>query len=418
MKFTFKTVISAITYIFILLGCYVLIKNIPSFTPPLILVIKYSSYIMFGLGILLSIRFNQGRVFLILLLLTLSQLLLSYHEKLSIHIATYSEVLYPLMCLLIPLNIVAISQLKERGLFSFWGKIRISLILIELFVIYKMAVSNHPSIHKVLDYTFISLPLEKTIMNQPALFIFFLTIVFFIIKAYVKNNMFEVRLVGVIISIFLALSYINDNLSFSIFLSAAGVMLIISIIEDSYSMAYLDELTGIPSRRSLRENLMKLGNKYVIAMIDIDFFKKFNDRYGHDVGDEVLKLVASNLVQVTGGGKAFRYGGEEFTIVFPGKSINDVIPHLESLREQVAKSGYTRKPPKAQNIKSKSRAKSRAKSRSKSKSKRKNPSQLFVTISIGVCEKNSKYKHPSDVIKGADKALYRAKKKGRNRVSK
>ncbi|WP_309245216.1 GGDEF domain-containing protein [Clostridium sp. CF012] len=179
-------------------------------------------------------------------------------------------------------------------------------------------------------------------------------------------------------------------------------MLIISIIEDSYSMAYLDELTGIPSRRALREDLMKLGNKYVIAMVDIDFFKKFNDTYGHDVGDDVLKLVASNLMQVTGGGKAFRYGGEEFTILFPGKAINDVIPHLETLREQVSKSGYTRKPSKAQS----------------SKSKRGNSIQLFVNISIGVCEKSSKYKNSSDVMKGSDKALYRAKKKGRNRVSK
>ena len=174
-------------------------------------------------------------------------------------------------------------------------------------------------------------------MNQTALLIFFFTLIFFIIKAYVKNSVFEVRLVGVIISIFTALFFINDKISFSIFLSAAGLMLIIGIIEDSYSMAYLDELTGIPSRRALRENLMKLGNKYVIAMIDIDFFKKFNDKYGHDVGDDVLKLVASNLVKVTGGGKAFRYGGEEFTILFPGKSINDVIPHLENLREQVSK---------------------------------------------------------------------------------
>ncbi len=402
MKITFKTVFSAITYIFILLGCYFLIKKIPSFTPPVMLVIKYSSYVIFGLGITLSIRFNQGRVFLIILLLSLSQLLLNYYSEFTLDITTYSQVLYSVACLLIPLNIVTISHLKERGLFSLWGKIRISLILIELFVIYKIAVSNNSSIQKVLNYKFINLPLEKTIMNQTALLIFFLTLIFFIIKAYVKNSVFEVRLVGVIISVFTALFFVNDKISFSIFLSAAGLMLIISIIEDSYSMAYLDELTGIPSRRALRENLMKLGNKYVIAMVDIDFFKKFNDKYGHDVGDDVLKLVASNLVQVTGGGKAFRYGGEEFTILFPGKSINEVIPHLEKLREQVSKSGYIRKSSKAQS----------------SKSKRENSSQLFVTISIGVCEKNSKYKYSSDVIKGADKALYRAKKKGRNCVSK
>lgn len=402
MKITFKTVFSAIIYIFILLGCYFLIKKIPSFTPPVILVIKYSTYVIFGLGILLSIRFNRGRVFLIILLLTLSQLLLNSFSTLSINVTAYSQVLFPIMCLFIPLNIVTISYLKERGLFSLWGKIRISIILIELVIVYKIVEFNNPSIQKVLNYQFINLPIEKTIMSQTALLTFIFTLIFFIIKAFVKKSVFEVRLVGVIIAVFTALIFINDKMSFSIFLSAAGLMLIISIIQDSYSMAYLDELTGIPSRRALRENLMKLGNKYVIAMIDIDFFKKFNDKYGHDVGDDVLKMVAFNLEQVTGGGKAFRYGGEEFTILFPGKSINDVVPHLENLREQVSKSGYTRKLPKAQN----------------SKSKRENSSQLFVTISIGVCEKNGNYKYPHDVIKGADKALYRAKKKGRNRVSK
>ncbi|MCB2290341.1 GGDEF domain-containing protein [Clostridium sp. CS001] len=339
---------------------------------------------------------------MIILLLALFQFLLNYYPQLSISTATYSQILYPVICMLIPLNIVAFSQLKERGIFSFWGKIRISFILIEIFVIYKIVVSNDPSIQKILNYKFISIPVESTIMNQIALLIFSLTLVFFIIKAYFKNSVFEVRLIGVTISVFTALFFVNDKISFSIFLSSAGLMLITSIIEDSYSMAYLDELTGIPSRRALREDLMKLGNKYVIAMIDIDFFKKFNDKYGHDVGDDVLKLVASNLVQVTGGGKAFRYGGEEFTILFPGKSINEAIPHLENLREKVSKSGYTKKSSKSQN----------------SKSKRGSSSQLFITISIGVCEKNSKYKSPSEVMKGADTSMYRAKKKGRNCVSK
>lgn len=402
MKITFKTVLSPIFYTIILLGCYFFIKKIPSFTPPVILVVKYSPYIIFSLGLILSLRFNQGRVFLILLLLTIFQFVLNYYLELPIDISTYSQIIYPLMCVLIPLNIIIFSQLKERGIFSLWGKIRIFCILIEILVVYKIITLNNMLIQNVLNYKFIDLPLEKIIIPQIPLLLFFLTLIFFIIKAYVKNSVFEVRLACVTISIFIALFFVTDTLSFSILLSAAGLVLIMGIIEDSYSMAYLDELTGIPSRRALREDLMKLGNKYTIAMIDIDFFKKFNDKYGHDVGDNVLKLVASNLVQVAGNGKAFRYGGEEFTILFPGKSINDIIPHLESLREQVSKSGYTKKSSKTQN----------------SKSKHTNSSQLFVNISIGVCEKSSKCKNTSDVMKGADKALYRAKKKGRNCVSK
>lgn len=366
------------------------------------LITQYSSYLVFGLGIILSTRFNQGRVFLIIVLLILFQLFLNYHMQLKVDIATYSQVLYPLFCMLIPLHIVAFSLLKEKGIFSLWGKLRISLVLIELFVIYEIAVSNNSLMQDILNYKLISIPSERIDMNQITLLAFILTLVFFIIKAYVKSSVFDIRLVGVIVSVFIAQFFVQDRIALSIYLCAAGLMMLISIIEDSYSMAYLDELTGIPSRRALKEDMMKLGNKYVIAMIDIDFFKKFNDKYGHDVGDDVLKLVAANLVQVTGGGKAFRYGGEEFSILFPGKSINEAIPHLENLRKQVSKSGYTRKA-------------SRGKS---SKSKQGGSAQLFVNISIGVCEKNSKYKTPNDVLKGADKALYRAKNKGRNCVSK
>jgi diguanylate cyclase (GGDEF)-like protein len=221
-----------------------------------------------------------------------------------------------------------------------------------------------------------------------------------IIKIIISEAAYEKRIIGVVIFTYLALASVKNIMEFSIFLSGAGLILIIGVIEDSYFMAYIDELTGIPARRALREMLMKLGNKYVIAMLDIDFFKKFNDTYGHDVGDEVLKLVASNLANVSGGGRAFRYGGEEFTIVFPGKTIAEVIPHLEKLREQVSKAGYTKKPAK------------------NSKSKKRPTKQIFVTISIGVSERNTQNKSSSEVMKASDNALYRAKKKGRNCVSK
>jgi len=402
VKFFNKSIFLHITYIAILLGCYFLTKKAPSFAPPVMLIAQYSSYMVFGLGIILSIRFNQGRVFLIIVLLTLFQLFLNYHMQLKIDAATYSQVLFPLICMLVPLHIAAFSQLKEKGIFSLWGKLRISLLLVELFVIYQIGVSSNSLIQDILNYKLIDIFPEKIAINQITLLAFILTLVFIIAKAYVKNSAFDIRLVGVTVSVFIAQFFVHDRISVSIYLCAAGLMLLISILEDSYSMAYLDELTAIPSRRALKEDMMKLGNKYTIAMIDIDFFKKFNDKYGHDVGDDVLKLVASNLMQVTGGGKAFRYGGEEFTILFPGKSIHDAIPHLENLRKQVSKSGYTRKASKGKN----------------SKSKQRGSAQLFVNISIGVCEKNSIYKTPNDVLKGADKALYRAKNKGRNCVSK
>jgi diguanylate cyclase (GGDEF)-like protein len=177
-------------------------------------------------------------------------------------------------------------------------------------------------------------------------------------------------------------------------------MLLIYTLRETYNLAYIDELTGLPSRRALREAMMKLGGRYSIAMIDIDFFKKFNDTYGHDSGDYVLKLIGKNLKQVTGGGKAFRYGGEEFTIIFPGKSTIEAIPHLEKLRETIAKSRFP------------------IPSGDTKKSSNRKPRGISITISGGTAGRCEKYPTPDEVLSAADAALYRAKNKGRNCISK
>ena len=77
-------------------------------------------------------------------------------------------------------------------------------------------------------------------------------------------------------------------------------------------MQYLDGIKGL----------------YTIAMVDVDHFKTFNDKHGHDVGDQVLQLVASRLARSPGGGRAYRYGGEEFTLIFPGRTREQALPHL------------------------------------------------------------------------------------------
>src|SRR2546426_9194380 len=103
-------------------------------------------------------------------------------------------------------------------------------------------------------------------------------------------------------------------------------------------MAYEDTLTGLPARRALNEALLRLGGQYSVAMIDVDHFKRINDRHGHDVGDQVLKMIAAKLAQVSGGGKAYRYGGEEFAVIFPGRKAEECLADVEALRGVVERS--------------------------------------------------------------------------------
>lgn len=127
-------------------------------------------------------------------------------------------------------------------------------------------------------------------------------------------------------------------LPFTLNIMCSQVMLMIAaaVAHEAYQMAFRDELTGLPGRRALNERMQRLGRNYVLAMSDVDHFKKFNDTHGHDVGDQVLRLVASKLSKVSGGGRAYRYGGEEFAVVFAGKTLEECMPHLEVIRETIA----------------------------------------------------------------------------------
>src|SRR2546426_10990417 len=98
---------------------------------------------------------------------------------------------------------------------------------------------------------------------------------------------------------------------------------------------------GRPGRRALKDPRPRLSGQFTVAMVDVDHFKRFNDTYGHDAGDHVLRLVAARLAQAPGGGTAYRYGGEEFALVFPGKGQEESLPPLEELREAGETSRFT-----------------------------------------------------------------------------
>jgi diguanylate cyclase (GGDEF)-like protein len=217
----------------------------------------------------------------------------------------------------------------------------------------------------------------------------------------------DVGVAGALGAFFIASEWAGSPGVHAAFTAAAGAILIVALLQESHRMAFRDELTGLPGRRALEERLRALGDTYAIAMVDVDHFKQFNDTHGHDVGDQVLRLVAARLAEVRGGGEAFRYGGEEFTVLFAGRRLDDALPHLEDIRAAIeryrmAVRGDDR--PKAAEEGSKRRAGQPA------------DKALSVTVSIGAAQPARRLKTPAQVIKAADEALYRAKKAGRNRV--
>jgi diguanylate cyclase (GGDEF)-like protein len=232
-------------------------------------------------------------------------------------------------------------------------------------------------------------------------------------RAWPHYTPLEIGFGGALIAFFIACGWIDEFGVFALFTGAAAAMLLVAVLQESHRMAFRDALTGLPNRRALEDQLRALVPPYAVAMIDIDHFKKFNDQHGHDIGDQVLRLVASRLAEVGGGGRAFRYGGEEFTVLFRGTQLADTMPHLEATRRAV------------QAYKMTVRGEDRPKDK-KEGSKRRNPAKpdldatdllLSVTVSIGAAAPGRRLKTPAEVVKGADEALYRAKERGRNQVS-
>jgi diguanylate cyclase (GGDEF)-like protein len=182
-------------------------------------------------------------------------------------------------------------------------------------------------------------------------------------------------------------------------LAAGLVLALLAVLAASYRMAFVDPLSGLPNRRALDEALARLSGDYAIAMVDIDHFKGFNDSHGHDAGDVVLAAVG-RLLRRHAGGRAFRYGGEEFCVVYEGRAADRAATGCESARAALETSDIRLPPVPAA-------ARARGKSR---------PQSVRVTASFGVARRTPERKLATDVLKAADQALYKAKGKGRNRV--
>ncbi|GAA4708432.1 sensor domain-containing diguanylate cyclase [Brevibacillus fulvus] len=372
----------------VILG-YVVFQQMDQMPATLVQGLTYLSNMFLTSAMILGIFFNRSRLFFVALLLSVTQYSLVYG---IFELSGKTEAIFQTFALLLPGNLLLFYLLNERGIFTYWGLSRFVVLLLELLLSYSLIRTDNQPFLRVLEQTWIPLPAGWSPIPQIAWLLFFLAGIIIFFKGKKQGQFLRTAWLCLLMIVLLGLHNRENPLSWPLFFGFAGILMVVIILHSSYAMAYLDELTGAPSRRALRDHLLKLSGTYVIAMLDIDHFKKFNDTYGHDVGDDVLKLVASGLREVSGGGKAYRYGGEEFSIIFPKKSIAEVLPHLEQLRESVAAKKY-------------------------SYHKKEKVTQLSVTISIGVAQRNERYKTPEEVMKAADKALYRAKDKGRNCVS-
>ncbi len=313
-----------------------------------------SPYLATMLAAAIAWRFRQAK-----LVLSAAALLLGY-SLLVLPGALHGDG-YRAAALYLAVALGTLALIRERGLVNKHGLIRLGTLTAPALLVTALVAGGNglptlPLISLTPTFGASPVPLLAGLAAIAALGAI-------VVQLVRRRSPIEAGQAGALIAAMLAVHFAADRTALATFVATAAVILAVAVIQNGYRVAFHDELTGLPGRRALRALEATLSDSYVVAMLDVDHFKKFNDTYGHDRPVE--------------------------------------------------------KPGDDTRTKGKGKAKAKAESKPKPEGmpapgERK---QVQITISIGAAAWTAETPTPETVMKAADLALYRAKEKGRNQVS-
>lgn len=392
--------------IVILLGAVAALYNYPKTSVTTQDLLTWLPYGLGATALTFAWMFNRRQLIMSVLVCCYSYWLIQHflQQPLSRHDAI---ICFSLLCGFIPINLL-INQIPENGAATRRAQIFYAAFATQAIIIYVLARIQPALLVEWAFEFFPTRPMGLPIMTSTYGLVVtgFCLSVSLLLFIY-RPNTLSMGLLFSLMAAVLPLTFLQQEGISSIFFSASMLIVLISGMRTSHELAYRDELTGLLGRRMLFERLSGVGRHYTIAMVDIDHFKRFNDTYGHDVGDDVLAMVASCLATTGGGAQVFRYGGEEFTVLFKSSDRAHAIEHLDAIRQEIANRPFAIR----------DKAKRKKSSKENRKKGTKPQKTVKITVSIGVAVKKDKHNNPQEVIKDADKALYRAKRAGRNKVA-
>lgn len=196
-----------------------------------------------------------------------------------------------------------------------------------------------------------------------------------------------------------------DSFESTVYLTAAGLILIVNVIEKSFTLSLRDTLTNLPARRALRREARREKESYALALIGVDRYRPLHDRYGREAADRVIKKVAFHMAKAPGAGRAFRYDDDAFALLFPGKGRDEVLDDLEALRRDIEDFRFLLRPKAGRNGQDGAPRPSLG---------------WLLTVSIGVTERGAKKRWAATywaIARAARRAMQRGQKAGGNIVS-
>ncbi len=387
----------------------------PSLPPGLAGLKEAGAYFVLLAAAGMSVWFNRGRAFVASVSLLIAYA--GYRFALDLGADSFPvRAVYTAAVILVPLNLLVALLLPERGV-SYHGDYRwLFIVAGEILLVLWIASSGRNALsgaawQEMLEHWLLRSP-PAPFLGRLLFCAAFTAAVWRALPPRPSKHQHGAAPVsplaignaGALVPFFIGCESARNEVVFGVFTAAAGAILVVSMLQESHRLAFNDELTGLPGRRALQEAMAGLGPHYTLAMADVDHFKSFNDTHGH----------AARLAEVEGGGRAFRYGGEEFTVLFSNLSLEEALPHLEAIRASIE--GYRM----AVRGEDRPKRKEEGEKRRTSIDEDSRPAEkiLSVTVSIGAAApRGEDAPPPAQVLKAADEALYRAKKGGRNRVS-
>jgi diguanylate cyclase (GGDEF)-like protein len=366
-------------------------------------------YILLGLATLMALLTNHALEAGISISLLCAYWLIQSFLQSPLNSQPASQIFY-LLTLLSPALLITYALLPQSSCLQLQGLLAILLTpLIILFIAGLLVIKQQLFLASATSA--LSNGLMGTYLSTPSWLLYFSAIGLCLGLSLYQQQSIHNSVLGCSLMSLITYGWIQLNSVSAFMFSGMGLLLCINLTISLLQIGYRDDLTQIGNRRALQQTAKTLRGPYSVAMVDADYFKKINDQFGHELGDQALRVIASLLAQTAEGGKPFRYGGEEFCLLFKGKTEQQVLDTLEACRQAIANYDMV--------VRDKQQRPKKQKQGEPRRGASKRKSNLRLTVSIGVASSDKAAPGNSinpfeQVLKSADKALYRAKASGRN----
>ncbi len=358
-------------------------------------------------GVFLGWYYNRGRIVFALLLLTGVDVALRWLGSGDAFRGEAGRVVAAAVAVLLPLNLAAYAVVAERAPLTGRSLKRLIPILAQVVGVALIAHGQGPAVatwlnHRVADVGWT----DWTAIPQTGVLAFAAAAFYLVTRCARHQDPTEAGFLWALVAAFVALHGISRGWSPTAFLAVGGWVLIGALLETGHRTRYYDALTELPGVRALNDTLSQLGGRYVLALVRVDHFKRLRASFGREVGDQIVRMVATQLRRVDGGGMPFRYGGDGFAVLFAGASIEDAMGHLDAARRTIAAYCFLLRGP----------------GRPRRKPTAPTPATgprvvITVTVSIGGAEREDETMRHRQVIRLAHGALRDATAAGGNQVT-